>query len=176
MATRLLEYAPTFRSLSSSEWETYKYLRLRSLTDSPEAFGSTVAKETDRPDDEWARRLLPNDGAAMNLPLVAEVHGEPIGLAWGRIVLASPDVASVYQMWVDPSHRGNGIGKALLVLVIDWARAERAIQVELGVTCGDSPARRLYEGAGFETAGAPEPLRRGSKLFAQPMRLSLSDR
>lgn len=36
-----------------------------------------MAEESDRPDVEWARRLAPDDGLGMNLPLVAEVEAKP---------------------------------------------------------------------------------------------------
>jgi GNAT superfamily N-acetyltransferase len=165
--------APTIRAFSVDEWRAYRDLRLRALADSPDAFGSTLAEETGRLDTEWARRLASSADSRVNLPLVAEVRGEPIGLAWGRIDTSAPDVATLYQMWVAPSHRGVGAGQMLLEAVIAWARARNASSLDLGVTCGDSPARRLYERAGFKPMGEPQPLRPGSTLLAQSMRLAL---
>ncbi|HEX5019283.1 MAG TPA: GNAT family N-acetyltransferase, partial [Candidatus Binatia bacterium] len=109
----------------------------------------------------------------LDLPLVAEVGREPIGLAWGRIEISSLDVAHLYQMWVAPSYRRLGVGRMLLEAVIAWAKAANACYLALGVTCGDSPAMRLYVRAGFQPLGDPEPLRPGSELLAQPMRLTL---
>ena len=165
--------APTIRAFSANEWRVYRDLRLRALADSPDAFGSTLAAETGRLDAEWARRLASSVDSPLNLPLVAEVRGEPIGLAWGRIDTSDPDLAALYQMWVAPSHRGVGAGPMLLKAVIAWARARNASSLDLGVTCGDSPARRLYERAGFQPMGEPQPLRPGSTLLAQAMRLAL---
>jgi GNAT superfamily N-acetyltransferase len=172
-AGNLVTDAPTIRAFSANEWRAYRDLRLRALADSPDAFGSTLAKETGRLDAEWARRLASSVDSPVNLPLVAEVRGEPIGLAWGRIDASDPDVAALYQMWVAPSHRGVGAGQMLLKAVIVWARARNASSLDLGVTCGDSPARRLYERAGFKPMGEPQPLRPGSPLLAQSMRLAL---
>jgi GNAT superfamily N-acetyltransferase len=164
---------PKIRTFAPHEWGTYRDLRLRALADSPDAFGSTLAEEQDRSDAEWSRRLALGADSRSNLPLVAEVHGEPIGLAWGRIETSDPDVAALYQMWVAPSHRGLGAGRMLLEAVIAWARAQNASYLDLGVTCGDSPARRLYERAGLKPMGEPQPLRPGSQLLGQPMRLAL---
>ncbi len=161
------------RTFAPQEWDTYRGLRLRALADSPDAFGSTLADEQDRPDAEWSRRLASGADSRVNLPLVAEVHGEPIGLAWGRIDTSDPEVAALYQMWVAPNHRGLGAGQMLLEAVIAWARARNASYMDLGVTCGDRPARRLYERAGFKPMGEPQPLRPGSTLLVQPMRLIL---
>lgn len=76
-------------------------------------------------------------------------------------------------MWVAPGHRGLGAGRMLLEAVIAWAKAQNASYLDLGVTCGDRPARRLYERAGFKPKGKPQPLRPGSTLLVQPMRLAL---
>ena len=165
--------APTIRAFTADEWRVYRDLRLRALADSPDAFGSTLEAEEGRPDAEWSRRLASGADARWKLPLVAEVRGEPIGLAWGRIETSTPDVAALYQMWVAPSHRGLGAGRMLLEAVIAWARAQNASYLDLGVACGESPARRLYERAGFQPMGAPQPVRPGSGLFGQPMRLAL---
>src|SRR5439155_8710413 len=102
------------------------------------------------------RRLASGVDSQMNLPIIAEVDGEPIGLAWGRIDTSDPDVAVLYQMWVAPSHRGAGAGRRLVETVIAWARVRNVSSVDLGVTCGDSPARRLYERAGFKPIGRSE--------------------
>ena len=163
----------TVRSLAPHEWRVYRDLRLHALTDSPDAFGRTLADEEGRPDTEWMSRLEKGADSRWDLPLVAEVGGEPVGLAWGRIVRSNPDVANLYQMWVAPGHRRLGVGRMLLDSVITWARARNASYLDLGVTCGDRPAMRLYARAGFRPVGAPQPLRPGSNLREQPMRLAL---
>lgn len=163
------------RTFCADEWPVYRDLRLRALDDSPDAFGSTLAAEAGRPDAHWAQRLASGSDSQTNLPVVAEIRGEPAGLAWGRIDAFSPDVAVLYQMWIAPGHRGVGAGKMLLEAVIAWARERNASFLELGVTCGNSPARRLYERAGFKPIGEPQPLRPTSQLLAQSMRLPLKD-
>ena len=164
---------PAVRIFSGAEWRVYRDLRLRALTDSPDAFGSTLAEEAARPDAEWSRRLASDADSLTNLALVAEMQGEPIGLAWGRIDPSNPNVAVLYQMWVAPSRRGVGAGQMLLEAVIAWATLRKASFLHLGVTCGNSPARRFYERAGFQPIGEPQPLRPESKLLAQSMRLTL---
>jgi GNAT superfamily N-acetyltransferase len=164
---------PIIRILSSHEWRTYKELRLRALGESPGAFGRTLAEEQDRADDWWAGRLASGAGSGWDLPLVAEVDGEPIGLTWGRIDPSKPDTATLYSMWVAPGHRRLGAGKMLLEAVIDWARAKNARYLDLGVTYADSPAMRLYTRAGFEPLGEPVPFRPGSGLLGLSMRLKL---
>ena len=163
------------RPFAPREWKIYRGLRLRSLADAPDAFGRTLAEEQERPDAEWSSRLSAGASSGLDLPLVAEVGGEPIGLAWGRIEASNPDVANLYQMWVAPSHRRLGVGRSLLETVIAWASAMRASVLELGVAVGNGPAVRLYRGAGFEPAGEPRPFRQGSGLLGQKMRLELGN-
>jgi len=80
---------PHIRTLAQHEWAMYKDMRLRALAASPDAFGSTLAREQYRSDAEWAGRLAAGANS-WDLPLVAEVDGELIGLAWGRIEKSTP--------------------------------------------------------------------------------------
>jgi GNAT superfamily N-acetyltransferase len=166
--------APSVRPFRAHEWRTYRDLRLRALADSPDAFGATLTGEEIRADGEWANRLALGADDRWNLPLLAEAAARPVGLAWGRIEKATPDVAHVYQMWVAPTHRGQGAGRLLLDAIIDWASAAGVRRVVLGVTCGESPARRLYVRAGFTAIGQATPLRPVSDLLVQPMQMLLS--
>ena len=162
----------TIRTFAAREWQNYKALRLRALADSPGAFGSIFAETERRSDTSWQNQLA-GDDSALNLPLIAEVDGEQIGLAWGRIKKSDPDLANLYQMWVAPSHRGLGVGEMLLKSVIAWAGEKNARHLDLGVTVRDSFAMRLYKRLGFEIVGEAEPLRPGSALLCQSMRLNL---
>ena len=161
---------PTIRKLAPDEAHTYRDLRLAALADSPGAFGATLAAEQGRSDAEWAARLAPSDG---DLPLVAEVYGEPVGLAWGRVEQAEPDTAHVYQMWVAPEHRRSGAARAMLDAIVDWAAARKLRRVELFVAADNKPATELYLGAGFKPLGPPGALCGGSEILAQTMEIVL---
>jgi ribosomal protein S18 acetylase RimI-like enzyme len=78
-------------------------------------------------------------------------------------------------MWVAPEFRGKGLGRKLLRAAVEWARARKASCVDLRVTCTNTPAMHLYASEGFEPSGQSEPLRPGSSLLAQPMRLLLNE-
>jgi ribosomal protein S18 acetylase RimI-like enzyme len=53
------------------------------------------------------------------------------------------------ELYVVPSLRGQGIGRALLEAALDMARSEGASHMELGTSETDTAARALYESAGF---------------------------
>jgi ribosomal protein S18 acetylase RimI-like enzyme len=143
--------------------------------DSPDAFGSTLERESGQTDDAWASRLAAGVVSATDLPLVAETAGRRVGLAWGRIEPAAPETAHLFQMWVSPAHRRLGAGRVLVEAVIRWAREAGARNLLLAVTCGDTPAVRLYTRAGFVPDGEPEPIRPGASVLAQPMKLALDE-
>ena len=163
------------RALASHEWPVYRELRLRSLAESPDAFGSTLAAEQARTADEWAARLSAAANSADDHPLIAEIAGVAAGLIWAKRDATPPSIVNLYQMWVAPESRGRGAATALLRAAIAWARATNARHVQLGVTWRDSSAVRLYAREGFQAYGAPEPLRPGSHLLSQTMRLALAE-
>lgn len=162
------------RKFAPAEWPLYRMLRLSALEESPDAFGSTLAHERVRADDDWAERLSRGVSSARELPLVAEFNNEPGGLAWVWLESDGPGaVAHLYQMWVAPAKRRLGVGRALLDAAIAWARSVGAPALVLDVTIGNSAALELYEGAGFVATGSEKPLRPGSELQSRAMRLSL---
>lgn len=161
------------RRFEAHEWATYRDTRLRALADAPDAFGSTLAFEKTLSEATWQERLTLGALSPLQFPLVAEVAGEPVGLAWGRIDEETPRIATLYQMWVAPQNRGNGVGAAMLRTLIAWATAADAEYLYLSVTCGNSAAYHLYTRMGFTVHGPPEALRANSALLAQPMRLEL---
>jgi ribosomal protein S18 acetylase RimI-like enzyme len=114
--------------------------------------------------------------ASSDAPEGLQASHEPfhsVALCVNSGVEAVPPVAHVYQMWVAPESRGLGAGLMLLRSVVEWAREAKAERVVLNVTCGDTPARRLYAHLGFRATGDPAPLRPGSTILAQPMVLDL---
>lgn len=78
-----------------------------------------------------------------------------LGAAWFRLFSAdepgygfvSPTIPEV-SIAVVPAARGNGIGMALLVHLVEEARRQDIAQLSLSVE-QDNPARRLYTRIGF---------------------------
>jgi ribosomal protein S18 acetylase RimI-like enzyme len=160
------------RPLEAHEWPKYREVRLRSLADSPDAFCSTLAAEQDRTPEAWAARLSAAAVSGQDYPLIAELAGAVVGLVWAKVDGTNPSVVNVFQVWVAPESRGRGVAATLLREAIKWARSKNARFVQLGVTCGDNSAVRLYVREGFQDVGSPEP-RQGSPLLEQTMRLAI---
>lgn len=166
---------PEVRLLLPEEWKLYKTLRLRALKDSPTAFGTVYAEARRRSKKTWTDHLVGDPEKFTDLPLVAEVDGAAMGGSFGIIRAEEPEVAWLYQMWVDPRYRGQGVGAQLLQTTIDWARETSARCVNLNVTTTNEAAIRLYERFGFRVAGSPMPLRPGSRHRVEPMQLDLDE-
>jgi ribosomal protein S18 acetylase RimI-like enzyme len=93
------------------------------------------------------------------LLLVAQVGNGVVGFVGAKLVEVGPDnpvfmprrFVYVDDMAVLPESRRQGVGRALLDAVEAWARGRGIDRIELTVFEFNGGARRLYEGAGFET-------------------------
>ena len=161
------------RRFRAHEWPAYRAIRLRSLGDAPDAFGSTLEAEQAYPDDTWSGRLARSEVSGIDCPLAAELDGQLVGLTWAKVDGEDPLLVNLFQMWVAPEARGRRVAAALLDEAIAWARARGARAMRLGVECGNAAALRLYENAGFRDVGVREPMRPGSELVEERMWLDL---
>ena len=155
----------TVRLTTVDDWQAWRDLRLRSLQDSPAAFGSTYAREAAFTDDEWrdrARGAAPGPGLEVQArgPAVLAWAGDrPVGMGGGYSDL--PGWLHIVAMWTDPAWRGRGVGEAVVGFLVDWA-GRRGLRVHLDVAAENVGARRLYEHCGFTATGESRPLRDGS--------------
>ena len=122
-------------------------LRLEALTEAPEAFGSTYARELARTTEDWRRWLAPG------VTLILEEAGTARGLVAGVHDAEDPGVVHLMAMWVHPELRGSGAADALVREHLNWAGSVHARLVRLGVIATNSRARRLYERHGFRLTG-----------------------
>jgi ribosomal protein S18 acetylase RimI-like enzyme len=72
-------------------------------------------------------------------------------------------------MWVDPSSRRRGAGRALVDAVGAWTHDLGIARIVLRVTEGNAAAVALYEGCGFVDTEEREPLRDGSGATTRVM-------
>ena len=81
-----------------------------------------------------------------------------------RMLTDDPDRAGLFGMWVAPTARGLGIGRALVGASVEYAKTLGVREVVLQVTEGNDKAKNLYLRAGFVDDGTRKPLRPGSQL------------
>ena len=63
------------------------------------------------------------------------------------------DEAHVTNVAIKKDRRGMGYGKALMIRIMDLAKAEGVLAMTLEVRAGNVTALRLYEKLGFQSAG-----------------------
>ena len=162
------------RRLLAEEWQAYRAIRLRALAQAPEAFGSTLAREEELPDETWAARVAKSAASGIDCALVAEQGGAFVGLLWAKVDAQDAGRVNLFQMWVAPQWRGRGVAAALLDEALAWARARGTRVVHLGVNSENAGALRLYGRAGFQPIGEPYLMREGAPHMEQEMRLILT--
>ena len=135
------------RRLGAHEGLRLRAIRLRSLADAPDAFGSTHDEALARPPDSWSAQLR-------ELPtFVAVADGEDVGMVRGARDDSRAETAWLISMWVAPEVRRQGVGEALIDAVVEWARASGARRLLLDVGDHNRPAIALYARMGFEPNG-----------------------
>lgn len=164
----------TINTLEPSLWKQHKTLRLLSLQDSPDAFGSTYEAERIQSDSAWEQRIATALTLPENKAFIAYQHQQACGLLWCKLAANDATSATLFQMWVAPAQRGLGISKQLLEAAIQWVRATGRQRIELGVTQTNTAAIHLYKRYGFIPVGEPSALREGSPLLSQTMVLTLA--
>lgn len=152
------------RRLDPAEWRTARHLRVAALTESPEAFGSTVLREQGLEPDAWLARLTDNAWFA------ALDDERAVGLACG-VRTQTPEECELTGMWVAPVSRGSGVGDALVTAVRDWAVLEGARRLTLVVVGSNTSATALYERHGFLPSSPAEAA--GHVLREQDIAMSL---
>jgi GNAT superfamily N-acetyltransferase len=156
--------------LGEDDWALFREIRLRSLLDSPDAFGSTYGEESSQSERAWRDWAAGRwRGGTAVVHAVRDEDGTLVGTATGAEYEADPAVAHVYAMWVAPDARGAGVGRALLDSVEAWARDRGCGRLALTVTETNASARAFYGACGFVESGDRSPLREGSRLLAVTM-------
>ncbi|MGO1976320.1 GNAT family N-acetyltransferase [Brachybacterium tyrofermentans] len=152
--------------LAPDDWPVWRELRLRALTEDPEAFSSTLERALARDGDGGPERetywrgyfRLP--GAAFiavqsdGCEGISTGAGVPAGMARLLTTSTPGEPAEVLSVWVAPEHRGHGVGRALIAACVGHLAAHHPkTRLRLAVVETNRPARRLYESCGFGVIG-----------------------
>ncbi|WP_260706461.1 GNAT family N-acetyltransferase [Edaphobacter flagellatus] len=134
----------------------YKVVRLRALQDTPLAFGSTYARESQFTDDEWlarATRLIHGH----DIGFLARNNGSYVGLALCFTDENDAEKGQIISMWVAPEARRLGIGRQLIDKIAVWAASKSIKTLHLMVTSVNDSAIEFYRSIGFGMTGKTEP-------------------
>lgn len=145
--------APAIRQLIPLDATTVRTLRLAGLLESPTAFGKSFDEEVVEPLAETEKRLAVRAG---NVLLGAFVNDALVGTVGVQreSMKKMAHKAGLWGMYVVPEHRGEGIGRSLVVEALAVAAAFGGVrQVTLYVNAINTAALALYQSVGFVTYG-----------------------
>ena len=116
--------------------------------------GVLLLEEASFAADAWSRALYEhelNDNRLSRYRVVVPAESDEV-IAQGGWMLFG-DEAHILTIAVRPEHRGQGIGRWLLLHLLAEARAEGCVSVVLEVRPSNEAAIRLYESLGFAIIG-----------------------
>ncbi len=164
-----------FRRLFSSECEAYWDLRLQSLKESPEAYGSTFEEEAAfTPEVKVQRCQWSDDQFVIGALAESEQLVGIIGLIRENRV-KSRHKAVITGMYVLPEFRTLGIGRKLMTTLLEEARSLPGLaRLSIFVVGGNHAAKNLYEHYGFEVYGIEPDAKRQQGISYDMIQMSLA--
>ena len=156
------------RRIRASDGLLLRDLRIRSLTESPAAFGQSLDGAALRQVLEWHRSALQSSRGEGRTWLLAERGLVPLGLVQGR--RRPPATLLVFSMWVEPGSRRMGVGERLISGLESWARGWHATETVLWVLLGNHAALRFYRRLGFDILDSGADAEAGARHGALAMR------
>ena len=146
----------TIRELNDNDALDFQNLRLRTLKEHPDAFGSTYERESEYSLEFVAERLGLTAESLNNFTLGAHRQEALIGVVGFRRIIGEKQQhrGYIWGMYVLSEEQGQGIGKALMAKAVELAKSISGLeQVELAVVTRNKQARNLYASLGFVSFG-----------------------
>ncbi len=144
--------------LRPEQWQRYREIRLESLQEEPQAFGSTYADMAQRPPDYWQGRLADAERGENSRLLFAQAGERLVGMI-GAFYDQERQAAIIVSVYASKAARGKGVGKALMDGILAEIGKKGGIRrAALGVNQEQTAAVRLYRRFGFQISGEKEEM------------------
>ncbi len=152
------------RVLDESDAASWWQIRLESLRNEPFAFGKAIEEHESTTVETTASRF--RDAPEGSFHLGAFDDGHLIGMATfiRDTGMKERHKGRIFGVYVTSTRRGEGIGRALLVALVEKAQQDPSLeQILLAVATCQKEATQLYRDLGFQTYGTePNALKVGS--------------
>lgn len=122
------------RTLSETDWQLYRAVRLRALEESPSRFMATLAEEAPQSEQFWRDRMV------ASVRMVAERESQVEGIASMGPSADELDTGEIFGLYVVPDARSTGVS---------WRLTEFAAAL-----AADAGYRRLFYWVGVDNARA----------------------
>lgn len=137
------------KRIAPVEWQALRDVRLRSLLDSPGAFGQRYEEAEATPDEDWQSLASVSARGDRRVWYIAwGDDGAPVGVVQAR--RRPPTDCMLFSMWVAPEARRSNVGAALVDSVGEWARSWGGERIVLWVIANNEGASRFYDRIGFK--------------------------
>jgi len=141
------------RLLEEEDWSEYRDVRLRALSESPEAFVASADEEQAFPEDSWRARMR------RSRRLLAEREGSVVGVAsMGSHRSPEEGVGELFGLWVAPDQRGHGVARRLLEAAAQQARQDRLTHLVYWVGTDNGRAVAFASSFGFRPTDSRRPM------------------
>jgi len=159
------------RKLTEEDLDAFWSIRLRSLQDNPEAFGSTYEETLGRGKESFRQRLRQPHSETFYIGAFEDERLVGIVGFFRESGTKGQHKGYIISMYVAPEQRGRGVGKALVAEAIAQARTIPGLeQLLLAVVTTNTAARRLYLSLGFEVYGLePRALKQGDQYWDEEL-------
>jgi ribosomal protein S18 acetylase RimI-like enzyme len=166
--------AVTIRPIRPDEWPRWRETRLRMLRDDADYFSTRYDDMVREPDATWQQWVAEAAAGDDKTLFVAEDGDDWLGVVGAFVRINSREVQLI-SMWVAPDARGRGVARDLIRAVAEWTLGRGSARVVLFVQEANTPARELYERAGFRPTGDRAPTNAGRSAFKLILAASVAD-
>jgi ribosomal protein S18 acetylase RimI-like enzyme len=139
------------RPLRADEYDVWARTVTEGYAADIETLGDTPRDAARTKADKDMATVLPQGLATpKQWVFVLERGSEPVGRLWlAERTIDGRRVVFVYDVEIEAQHRGQGLGRSVMLLAEDEARARGIERIELNVFGGNTVARNLYRSLGY---------------------------
>lgn len=147
-------------SISLDEWESYRDLRLDSLTSDPQAFAAPLEKYSNLDENGWKERIK-KCLSKNNAMFIANSPDGPIGMM--GYYPEGKDTVNIYGVYVKKEFRGQGVSDKIMESILNSLDNNEEIKyIKLTVNKEQKRAVDFYKRFGFKEVGEIKDVQMGN--------------